>query len=461
LFSCLDDRATNNATYKKMQWIAQLRTTDSRSAVHVRLDSTWKISLLLFLSALLVNLIAAFLLRSHATIGTIDRDEQEYWGLAGRILENGIHSIPARRTFPFPLAIAGLRRVVGDHYLQVQMALSAVISISPVLLYWIVNRRFADERVARLSAVIALVWPPFVRYGATIYSDSLALMTFLIFLLAFPLPAAIEAHVMIRWRQWCFAGAMLGICILMKPLYILYAPIGFLLAVYSERRRSRRVLAGFVLTLGCLVVVLPWSAYLSNREGQFILTSANYGETLAGGLNPALLAMRGDERYITPGGRATWIGPGKWVNANETGYLSASDLQLPYTQQSKLLSQRSRTWISAHPGDVVYLSVRKIMYMWGVYPFWNGVSQSVLGNFPLLLLVAAAAVALRRRWDVASNLALFWTLPIFSTIVALISWGSWRFRMPADIGIIVLAASLLVAVKQKAPDKCAIRPKMA
>jgi 4-amino-4-deoxy-L-arabinose transferase-like glycosyltransferase len=425
----------------------------------VRLNSKWKISLLLFLGALLVNLTAAFWLRAHATIGTIDGDEQEYWGLAGRLLENGIHSIPARRTFAFPLAIAALRRVFGDSYLQVQMALSAVISISPVLLYWIVNRRFANEQVARLSAVIAVVWPAFVRFGATIYSDSLGLMTFLIFLLVFPLPTAIAAPEMNRWRQWCFAGAMLGICILMKPLYLLYAPIAFLLALNSERSLSSRALAGVLLTLGCLVVVLPWSAYLSNRESQFILISANDGETLAGGLNPALLAMNGNEPYVGTDGRATWIGPGKWVTAKETGYLSALDLQLPYTQQSKLLSQRSRTWIAAHPGDVAYLSVRKILYMWGLYPFWNGVSQSVLGSIPLLLLVAAAGVGLRRHWNAASNLALFWTLPIFSTLVAVASWGSWRFRMPADIGIIVLAAGLLVAVRQKAPEECAIRHK--
>jgi 4-amino-4-deoxy-L-arabinose transferase-like glycosyltransferase len=428
--------------------------------VYVRLNSKWKISLLLFLGALLVNLTAAILLRSHATIGTIDGDEQEYWGLAGGLLDNGIHSIPARRTFPFPLAIAGLRRVVGDNYLLVQMALSAVISMSPVLLYWIVNRRLANEQIARLSALIAVVWPPYVRYGATIYSDSLGLIAFLIFLLAFPLPTAIDARGMIRWRQWCIAGAMLGICILVKPLYLLYAPIAFLLALYSERQLHGRALAGVLLTLGCLVVVLPWSAYLSNREGQLILVSANDGETLAGGLNPALLAMKGNEHSIGTDGRETWIGPGKWLRANETGYLSASDLQLPYTQQSKLLSQRSRAWIAAHPSDVAYLSLRKILYMWGLYPFWNGVSQTVLGTFPLLLLVPAAVVALRRHWHVASNLALFWTLPIFSTTVAVMSWGSWRFRMPADIGIIVLAASLLVAVKQKAPENIA-RPTTA
>lgn len=82
------------------------------------------------------------------------------------------------------------------------------------------------------------------------------------------------------------------------------------------------------------------------------------------------------------------------------------------------------------------------------WKIWNELSQSVLGNFPLLVLVAAA-VALRRHWFKARALALVWTLPIFSTAVALTSWGSWRFRMPADIGIIVLSASLQEASNRK------------
>ena len=58
-------------------------------------------------------------------------------------------------------------------------------------------------------------------------------------------------------------------------------------------------------------------------------------------------------------------------------------------------------------------------------------------------------LALRRHWFKARALALVWTLPIFSTAVALTSWGSWRFRMPADIGIIVLSASLQEASNRK------------
>jgi hypothetical protein len=101
--------------------------------------------------------------------------------------------------------------------------------------------------------------------------------------------------------------------------------------------------------------------------------------------------------------------------------------------------------VRGHPGDVAYLTMRKLLYMWGIYPFWNGVSQTMFGNCPLIPLMAAACISLIRLRRRASELAIFWTLPLFSSVVACISWGSWRFRMPGDIGLIVLAAALPLA----------------
>jgi hypothetical protein len=87
--------------------------------------------------------------------------------------------------------------------------------------------------------------------------------------------------------------------------------------------------------------------------------------------------------------------------------------------------------------------------MWGIYPVWNGLSQTLMGNVPTLLLLAlgAASIVTFRRHLVP--LSIFWTLPPFVSLVALISWGSWRFRQPGDVGLIVLAAALPFAAEVK------------
>ncbi len=409
----------------------------------------WTFSFWLLVAGLIVNVTAAFLLRSHTTVATVDADESEYWNIASDLHAHGLSGIPARRTLPFPLLLATLRGLVGDNYFHVQLLVSALLSLSPVLAFWLVRRQLGSGRTAMLAGVVFLLWPPFALYGASIYSDSIALLLFLVYLLAFPVSSAAAfpaagAFASRRWLQFGLAGALLGLCLQMKPLYLLYTPIAFVLAILAETSFKRGVAAAVVLTAGCLVVVAPWSAYVSGREGHFILVSANDGETLAGGLNPTLMKMDDSGVFVTAGGRSTWVGPGKWISMDQTGYLSAEELALPYSQASKLMSERARAWIKDNPRAVAYLSARKLLYMWGIYPFWNGMTQSLFGNIPLLLLTAAAAVSLwinRHAWR---PLALFWTLPVLSSLVALVSWGSWRFRMPADAGLIVLATLLWV-----------------
>lgn len=398
-------------------------------------------------AALAVNLVAVFLLRQHGSVTTLDDDEQEYWNLAGNLLSGGIDTLPARRTLPFPLIIAALRSLVGDDYLRVQIALTVILSFAPLLVYWLVREHQRNERVARLAAVGFLLWPPFVRYGATIYSDSMALLCFLGFLIALQLAATRQEPAGAWWGRWLLAGGLLALCVQMKPLYLLYTPIAFLLALASAQGVNLRARAAILLTAGCLVVLLPWSTYLSVREGRLMLVSANDGETLAGGLNPEVLRL--DGFYRSPENRVTWVGPGKWVNPDATGYLSRDELDLPYTQTRALLAERSMSWIESHPREVAYITTRKLLYMWGIYPVWNGIAQSVLGNFLLLPLMVAAGVALWRSRRTPLRLAMFWSLPIFCCLVACVSWGSWRFRMPGDLGLIVLTATLAVHAQKR------------
>lgn len=396
---------------------------------------------LLALLSLVVNAGALLWVRGHATVGTLDADEQEYWSLASNLLRGTLHDHPARRTIGFPLVVAALRWLVGDDYLRVQLLLTGLVGASPVLLYWLTRRRLGSARAALLAGAGASIWPTFVRFGITLYSDSIALTVFLLYLNLTP-SGPHPGPTASAWR-WILPGALLGLCMHLRPMYLLYAPIAAALAAWSGAARRRRLLSVAALAVGCLFVVAPWSAYLSLREGEVILLSSNGGETLAGGLNPRLIEMDRNLALVTPENRTTWAGPGKWLPPAQTGFLTPEEQDLPYTEASRLLSERARRWVMSHPGKAAYLTARKLMYMWGLYPFWNGLHQSLLGNFLLLPLLAAALASLARFRRSLRELAVFWTLPVFSSLVACVSWGSWRFRMPGDIGLIALAAALL------------------
>jgi 4-amino-4-deoxy-L-arabinose transferase-like glycosyltransferase len=407
-------------------------------------------AVVVLLAGLTLNVGAALAIRSHASIGLLDADEQEYWGLAGTLLHDGLAAFPARRTLPFPLLLASFRAAFGDSYPAVQLALSALLALVPFATYHLVRRQVGAERVAQIAALLVLFWPPFVRFNATLYSDSIALLAFLCFLNAFSRAIEQLPRGVATGPSWVIAGVLLGLCIETKPLYLLYVPFAVALSIARPATLSPRRHAALLLAVGCGLSLLPWSLYISTRERQPILVSGNDAETLAGGLNPALLTSHW--AYVTGDGRATWVGPGKWLDATQTGYLAPAELSLPYQERRVLLRDRSLAWIRSHPGDVAYLTMRKVLYMWGIYPFWNGLSQTLLGNCLVLALIAAACVALVRSRRRMADLAMFWTLPLFSTLVACISWGSWRFRMPGDVGLIVLAAAMALPMDARRRD---------
>jgi hypothetical protein len=101
------------------------------------------------------------------------------------------------------------------------------------------------------------------------------------------------------------------------------------------------------------------------------------------------------------------------------------------------LQQRTLAWISAHPGDALRIELCKLGYMWGFYP-WNeeATFKLLAGNLSIIALFGSALFAFLRYPQLRLGLARLWTLPLFTSGVALISWGSWRFRQPADAALL-------------------------
>lgn len=394
----------------------------------------------LFLGSAFLDGGMAYATRRNSTPALLEADEREYYDLAGEIVE-GHYEFHPRRVVGYVFTLAALRSAFGDRILTIQLAVSLAFSLTSPLTYLLARRELGSQQAGLTAGLGVMTWPLFVRYSATLYSETLALPVFAVFLLT--VPGRGGSSTSRAWR-WLGAGAMLGLCMHVRPMYLLYSPFGALVAYWRGPKGLRGLVPIASLAAGCLAVVLPWSAFLSSREGTFVLLSSNGGETLAGGFNPGLLRMGREKskESVTPGGRVTWVGPGKWLQPADTGYLNAQEQSLPYTWQGNLLLKRASSWIFHHPGDASYLALRKLTYMWGIYPFWNGMSQTAMGNVPTLGLSLLGAAALIRFRRYLRELSIFWTLPVFVSLVALISWGSWRFREPGDVGLIVLAAAL-------------------
>lgn len=394
---------------------------------------------MLFAVAVVVNLAFGVIVQFKSSPTLLDMDEQEYWDLASQIL-NGSFQISARRTIVFPMLLAGLRTILPS-FLALQAVIALFYAFSPPLLFLLVRKLTDSSAAALAAAVMLLCWPPAIFYGVSLYSESIAMPVFLCSLLILPLGDRLGLQ---RLRpglsRTLLAGLVLGLAAHIRPMYLLFTPFLAIIICFEEVKLATALKRIMVAALGFILIVGPWAAFQTARFGHPILLTANGGETLAGGLNPNVLKLA-DVVDPTPGGRRFWTGPGKWVAIADTGYLTPQELALPYDQQDELLRRRAMDWVRANPGDAIFLELRKLTYMWGIWPIMpNGPKQIVFGNIPTILLLLLSMSLARRNGRANCRLVRFAILPAFVSVVALISWGSWRFRQPGDVGLIAFCA---------------------
>jgi len=158
-------------------------------------------------------------------------DELEYYTYAGQVADGSYEFYP-RRTVGHLLVLAALRKAFDDRLVPIQLAVSAIFSLTAPLAYLLARRELRDHRAALLGGLGVMLWPLFVRYGATLYSETVALPLFAGFLLAVPGPRAAGDG---RGGRWFGAGMVLGLCMHYRPMYLLYSPFGALVAYWRGR----------------------------------------------------------------------------------------------------------------------------------------------------------------------------------------------------------------------------------
>ncbi len=402
--------------------------------------------LFLFLIALSASVCvgAALALDPAVDVSLLEADEKEYYDLAGELIQ-GTYKFNLRRPPIHVLILALLRLISFDNLVATQLLVSAIFSLTGPLMYVLVRQITRHNLLAITVALLTIFWPPFVYYGSTLYSETTALPLFVAFLILLPRGSLLAFQPDCGGRRCVLAGCLLGLCMLIRPMYLLFGPIAVVILFLEERQWLVALRRAIILTIACCLIVLPWSVYISVHAGKPVLVSANGGETLSGGLNPVLIEQ-GYKVSIAPNGRQTWVGPGKWLAEHENGYLNQDELRLPYDQRDRLLRQRTIEWAIAHPGAALYLQTAKLLYMWGIYPFWNGLRQTLFGNLPTVTLIPLSIISLLRFRPYWRHLSRFWILPVFVSLVALISWGSWRFRQPGDLGLLMLGGLFLCSL---------------
>ena len=128
---------------------------------------------LIFLGSIVLSLSAALAMRAGLRPEQLDMDELEYYTIAGQVADGSYEFYP-RRTVGHLLVLGALRKAFNDRLVPIQLAVSAIFSLAAPLAYLLARRELRDDRAALLGGVGVMLWPLFVRYGATLYSETVA-----------------------------------------------------------------------------------------------------------------------------------------------------------------------------------------------------------------------------------------------------------------------------------------------
>jgi 4-amino-4-deoxy-L-arabinose transferase-like glycosyltransferase len=365
-------------------------------------------------------------------------DSESYWELArtiarGQPYEFGPEKYAIFRTPGYPLLLAPLFLVDGDRpHVLCARAISALLGTAAVWGVGSLAKTLFDRRTALIAAGIAAVYP-----------EAIALSTFVLSEAPF---CPLMVWQLVAWTRalrsrslaWAgLAGVLAGLATLMRPSWLLFVPFALAigLAIGPDRRRQAMI-GGVLLALLC-VTMTPWWIRNYVVAGRFVPTTLQVGASLYDGLSPVATGAS-DMRFV-----AAFVAEQRAADEQAGG-------NLPDTFEDRLdrrMRDASLSWARANPRRVAELAGIKLLRMWSPLPNAAEFGSNTL-RLALALtytpLIVLAAVGLwrfgRRDWPYVMC-----AMPaIYFTCLHVIFVSSIRYRQPAMLVLIVLAAGVIV-----------------
>ena len=330
-------------------------------------------------------------------------------------------SIPSAAHPPlYPLAVSVVARLGGMSEIS-HRALGALFGFGTIVLIGLIARRIDGPRTGLIAAGVAAVYPVLVAADGAMMSETL-----------YGLLIAGALYVSLRvvdgWRSpWAAAslGALIGLAALTRAEgLLLLALLAWPLALY---RRPRRAALFAASTAACLVVLAPW--VIRNESTFHELTISHNDATVLAGANC----------------------PGTY-HGGDLGSWQFACISKRVTVDERLQSDRWRKeglhYMEHHAGRLVVVVPVRVMRTWDLWQPRRQVefaesearwaSKAGVVAYFLLMPFAFAGAWIIRRWR--ARLLVLVAPAVLVTVVSAAGYGVPRFRHPAEIAIVVLAA---------------------
>jgi 4-amino-4-deoxy-L-arabinose transferase-like glycosyltransferase len=408
-----------------------------------------KFLLVLFLAAFTVRLAAVAALRNvhHGPTGSMGADGIEYDALASRVAQGqGYGYTPGHPTSfrapGFPFLLAGVFAAEGGRprYVPVYLLFCA-IGAAACVLTCLATEELGGQKLGRIAGALSVVYLPHIYYATEFDTENL-----FVFCLALALwPFLRHLRTGSAWSLG-IAGLALGYAVLVRPFALLLVPVFLAVLawhIWSARRKApMRLAMPLLLAAAVAAPVLPWTLRNYRAHHHFVAVATNGGSTFYGANNDRVL----HEHYYLGGWLSTVHLPGR-------NLIDAAPDEYTHDQIEWRLGKQ---WVRGHLASMPLLCVYKFVRLWlpdVASANKKYVAMQLVGYTPFLLLYLLAAVQFARNrayWN--QRWALIHGVLLATVLMALIFWGSPRFRdanMPVLMAYAAAGVSALAGWKNK------------
>ncbi len=321
----------------------------------------------------------------------------------------------------------------------VHMIWTCVLGTGTIAVVGLAGREIVSERVGLLAAALTAVYPNVWVQDGMLRSETVAIFTVaLIILLAYRF---VHRPTMLRLVA---VGAACGLAALARSELVLAAPLLIIPLVVGARGVTGRTKVVWIVAGGAaaLIVIAPWVGYNMTRFKQPVTLSTNSGGTFAA-------ANCHSTYYGDLIGYKDYACSRKVFGAAARDYPNWSHFD--ESQQDQALRTESEKYVRAHLDRVPVVVVARWGRILSVYkPFqevrlekiveqqeWT-VGYAIVWTFWAAVLAAiAGGIVLRRRripvWPLL-------VVPVITFVAVGITFAQTRYRSPAEVSVLLLAA---------------------
>jgi 4-amino-4-deoxy-L-arabinose transferase-like glycosyltransferase len=370
-------------------------------------------------------------------------DSQSYWTL-GRAIARGqpYQTGPESRVFRtpgYPLLLSPIFLLAGGEpsvlWARAESAVCGSLAVAGV---WWLARRLYSRRAACWAAWMAALYPGAVALSALVLSES-------------PFSALMLAQLCLWTAAWqagsmgkavtlsALAGVTAGAATLVRPSWLLFMPLALVAAVLfggggeAGIARRRRAAIGTAMLAGLVLAMAPWWIRNAQVTGHFVPTTLQVGASLYDGLSPT----------ATGASNMDFVAPMREAERRHPAAAGGRPTDSFEYRLDRRMAHEALGWAWTHPGRAAELAAVKLVRLWNLWPNerqfsgWPIRLVVTLGYLPVMGLGLAGAIGTFHR---GGPYLLCWLPAAYFTLLHVVFVSSIRYREPAMLALIVLAA---------------------